>query len=88
TEQLVNCSLYFARRGTQRLEHLCEAEWDLLVVDEAHHHVWSEDAQSREYQAIGQLAAHVPGVLLLTATPEQLGMVSPFASLRLLDPTR
>ncbi len=37
TEQLVICSLDFARRSKQRLEHLCEAEWDLLVVDEAHH---------------------------------------------------
>ncbi|MDU3747534.1 MAG: SNF2-related protein, partial [Escherichia coli] len=62
TEQLVICSLDFARRSKQRLEHLCEAEWDLLVVDEAHHLVWSEDAPSREYQAIEQLAEHVPGV--------------------------
>ncbi|STM08254.1 RNA polymerase-associated protein [Escherichia coli] len=82
------CSLDFARRSKQRLEHLCEAEWDLLVVDEAHHLVWSEDAPSREYQAIEQLAEHVPGVLLLTATPEQLGMESHFARLRLLDPNR
>ncbi|MGC6746415.1 hypothetical protein ACP0HM_29275 [Escherichia coli] len=44
--------------------------------------------QSREYQAIEQLAEHVPGVLLLTATPEQLGMESHFARLRLLDPNR
>ncbi|MFQ9949461.1 MAG: RNA polymerase-associated protein RapA [Escherichia coli] len=88
TEQLVICSLDFARRSKQRLEHLCEAEWDLLVVDEAHHLVWSEDAPSREYQAIEQLAEHVPGVLLLTATPEQLGMESHFARLRLLDPNR
>ncbi|BCG08047.1 RNA polymerase-associated protein RapA [Buttiauxella agrestis] len=88
TEQLVICSLDFVRRSKQRLEHLCEAEWDLLVVDEAHHLVWSENAPSREYQAIEQLAEHVPGILLLTATPEQLGMESHFARLRLLDPSR
>ncbi|MFB5744353.1 RNA polymerase-associated protein RapA [Cedecea sp. S5-13] len=88
TEQLVICSLDFVRRNKQRLENLCEAEWDLLVVDEAHHLVWSEDAPSREYQAIEQLAEHVPGILLLTATPEQLGMESHFARLRLLDPNR
>lgn len=88
TEQLVICSLDFVRRSKQRLEHLCDAEWDLMVVDEAHHLVWSEDAPSREYQAIEQLAEHVPGVLLLTATPEQLGMESHFARLRLLDPNR
>ncbi|WP_312980549.1 RNA polymerase-associated protein RapA [Atlantibacter sp.] len=88
TEQLVICSLDFVRRNKQRLEHLCEAEWDLMVVDEAHHLVWSEAAPSREYLAIEQLAAQVPGVLLLTATPEQLGLESHFARLRLLDPNR
>ena len=45
-------------------------------------------APSRAYLAIEQLAEHVPGVLLLTATPEQLGMESHFARLRLLDPNR
>ncbi|WP_313575124.1 RNA polymerase-associated protein RapA, partial [Pseudescherichia sp.] len=88
TEQLVICSLDFVRRSKQRLEHLCDAEWDMLVVDEAHHLVWSEEAPSREYMAIEQLAERVPGVLLLTATPEQLGLESHFARLRLLDPNR
>lgn len=50
--------------------------------------MWSEDAPSREYMAIEQLAERVPGILLLTATPEQLGMESHFARLRLLDPSR
>ncbi|QCT19843.1 RNA polymerase-associated protein RapA [Jejubacter calystegiae] len=88
TEQLVICSLDFVRRNKQRLEQLSEAMWDLLVVDEAHHLVWSTDAPSREYQAIEQIASQTPGVLLLTATPEQLGMESHFARLRLLDPDR
>lgn len=88
TEQLVICSLDFVRRNKQRLEHLCEGSWDIMVVDEAHHLVWSEDEPGREYLAIEQLAASIPGVLLLTATPEQLGMESHFARLRLLDPNR
>jgi ATP-dependent helicase HepA len=88
TEQLVICSLDFVRRNKQRLEELADAQWDLLVVDEAHHLAWSEDAPSREYQVIEQLAEHIPGVLLLTATPEQLGQQSHFARLRLLDPNR
>lgn len=87
TEQLVICSLDFVRRSKQRLEHLCEAEWDLMVVDEAHHLVWSEDAPSREYQAIEQLAECVPGILLLTATPERLGMESHFAACACSTPT-
>ncbi len=76
TEQLVICSLDFVRRNKQRLEELADAQWDLLVVDEAHHLAWSEEAPSREYQVIEQLAEHIPGVLLLTATPEQLGQQS------------
>ncbi|MXP59957.1 RNA polymerase-associated protein RapA [Pantoea sp. Taur] len=88
TEQLIICSLDFVRRNKQRLELLADADWDLLVVDEAHHLAWSEDAPSREYQVIEQLAEKTPGVLLLTATPEQLGLESHFARLRLLDPNR
>jgi len=88
TEQLVICSLDFVRRNKQRLEQLADAQWDLLVVDEAHHLAWSEDAPSREYLVIEQLAENIPGVLLLTATPEQLGQQSHFARLRLLDPSR
>ncbi|KOC88886.1 RNA polymerase-associated protein RapA [Winslowiella iniecta] len=88
TEQLVICSLDFVRRNKQRLEKMADAEWDLLIVDEAHHLAWSEGEPSREYRVIEQLAEHIPGVLLLTATPEQLGMESHFARLRLLDPDR
>ncbi|WP_370549194.1 RNA polymerase-associated protein RapA [Edwardsiella tarda] len=88
TEQLVICSLDFVRRSKQRLEQLADAGWDLLVVDEAHHLAWSEQAPSREYQVIEQLAEQIPGVLLLTATPEQLGQESHFARLRLLDADR
>nr|WP_024967040.1 RNA polymerase-associated protein RapA [Pantoea sp. IMH] len=88
TEQLVICSLDFVRRNKQRLEMLADAAWDLLIVDEAHHLAWEEGEPSREYQVIEQLAEQIPGVLLLTATPEQLGLESHFARLRLLDPNR
>ncbi|MBS0923010.1 RNA polymerase-associated protein RapA [Providencia sp. JGM181] len=88
TEQLVLCSLDFVRRNKQRFDQLVEAGWDMMVVDEAHHLQWSETAPSREYQVIETLAEHVPSVLLLTATPEQLGQESHFARLRLLDPSR
>ncbi|PWC16829.1 RNA polymerase-associated protein RapA [Brenneria corticis] len=88
TEQLVICSLDFVRRNAQRFEQLVNADWGLLVVDEAHHLSWSEEAPSPEYQAVERLAANIPAVLLLTATPEQLGQQSHFARLRLLDPNR
>ncbi|WP_233970200.1 RNA polymerase-associated protein RapA [Pectobacterium versatile] len=88
TEQLVICSLGFVQRSAQRFAQLVNADWDLLVVDEAHHLVWSEEIPSPEYQAIETLARATPAVLLLTATPEQLGQQSHFARLRLLDPNR
>ncbi|QQK70942.1 RNA polymerase-associated protein RapA [Pectobacterium versatile] len=88
TEQLVICSLGFVQRSAQRFAQLVNADWDLLVVDEAHHLVWSEESPSPEYQAIETLARATPAVLLLTATPEQLGQQSHFARLRLLDPNR
>lgn len=64
------------------------AGWDLMVVDEAHHLVWHPENASPEYRLVEQLAKATPGVLLLTATPEQLGQESHFARLRLLDPDR
>jgi len=67
---------------------LFAAGWDLMVVDEAHHLVWHEEQASDEYNLVEQLAQVIPGVLLLTATPEQLGQDSHFARLRLLDPNR
>ncbi|MDH4551060.1 RNA polymerase-associated protein RapA [Pseudomonas sp. BN607] len=67
---------------------LFAAGWDLMVVDEAHHLVWHEDQVSAEYGLVEQLSQVIPGVLLLTATPEQLGQDSHFARLRLLDPNR
>ncbi|MGO1297605.1 MAG: RNA polymerase-associated protein RapA [Vibrio sp.] len=88
TQQFVLCSLEFLRKSRRRIEQAVDAEWDLLVVDEAHHLEWSEDNPSREYQVVEALAERTPGVLLLTATPEQLGRESHFARLRLLDPDR
>ncbi|GEA50464.1 RNA polymerase-associated protein RapA [Vibrio inusitatus NBRC 102082] len=88
TQQLVLCSLDFLKSSPKRHQQVLEAEWDLLVVDEAHHLEWSVEAPSSEYMAIESLASKIPAVLLLTATPEQLGRESHFARLRLLDPDR
>ncbi|KGY11090.1 ATP-dependent helicase [Vibrio tubiashii] len=88
TQQYVLCSLDFLRKSRQRFEQALEGDWDLLVVDEAHHLEWSPEQPSREYQVVEGLAERTPGVLLLTATPEQLGRESHFARLRLLDSDR
>lgn len=88
TEQLVLCSLEFLSSRPEVFRQCRDSGWDLLVVDEAHHLQWSEDDPGFEYQLIGQLAASTKGILLLTATPEQLGRSSHYARLRLLDPER
>ncbi len=88
SEQLVLCSLHFLRQHPKRFKQALEGRWDLLVIDEAHHLHWSQQAVSPQYDMVEQLAACTPGVLLLTATPEQLGKASHYARLRLLDPHR
>nr|WP_031566686.1 RNA polymerase-associated protein RapA [Legionella wadsworthii] len=87
-EQLVLCSLDFLMENEKAREQVTNCGWDLLVVDEAHHLHWSEEEKSPEYECIEDLAAQSKGVLLLTATPEQAGIASHFARLRLLDPSR
>ena len=87
-EQLALVSLEFLLEDDKAADWLQASDWDLLVVDEAHHLVWHEDAASPEYNLVEQLAGQIPAVLLLTATPEQLGQASHFARLRLLDPDR
>lgn len=88
SEQLILCSLNFLRQYPKRFQTALQGNWDLLVVDEAHHLHWSQQAVSPGYAMIEQLAACTKGVLLLTATPEQLGKASHYARLRLLDPHR
>src|SRR5210317_40972 len=70
------------------LELALLASWDMLVVDEAHHLGWSEEAASHGYLALEQLCRAIESVLLLSATPEHLGPEGHFARLRLLDPQR
>lgn len=88
TEQLVICSLDFLMENQEAHKQVLESEWDLLIVDEAHHLRWSVDAVSPEYAFIENLSRKSKGLLLLTATPEQAGIESHFARLRLIDPSR
>ncbi len=87
-EQLVLCSLDFLTSHPTARSDALAAGWDLMVVDEAHHLTWSPQASSPEYQLVESLAAQTRGLLLLTGTPEQVGVASHFARLRLLDPAR
>lgn len=88
TESLIICALDWLKAHPHRVQQAIEAEFDCLIVDEAHHLAWSENAPSAAYLLVKQLVNAIPSVLLLTATPEQLGLESHFARLRLLDPER
>jgi ATP-dependent helicase HepA len=87
-EQLIICSIDGLMRHQAMQQQLLQCQWDLLVVDEAHHLHWSENEVSSDYQLVEQVGKQAKGLLLLTATPEQAGLDSHFARLRLLDPDR
>ena len=61
-----------------------DAQWDLVIFDEAHH----LDELPGAHALAEALAAHTPGLLLLTATPESIGLKAHFERLKLLDPHR
>jgi len=86
--QLVICSLAFLADNENRKRQVIEAGWDLVIADEAHHLEWTPDSASNEYALVEALAKVSPGILLLSATPQQLGPEGHFARLRLLDPDR
>ncbi len=86
--QIVSVSLDYLTTSQQRYAQVLETEWDLLIVDEAHHLEWTPLEVSTAYQMVEGLAEKIPSVLLLTATPQQLGPEGHFARLRLLDPAR
>lgn len=87
--QLVLCSTDFITRTEGALNAALASSWDMLIVDEAHHLYWNpEDGGSEDYNVIKALAEKIAGLLLLTATPEQAGIESHFARLRLLDPAK
>ncbi|HLU13326.1 MAG TPA: RNA polymerase-associated protein RapA [Arenimonas sp.] len=87
-EQCVIASVDWLASHERRARQAREAGWDLLLVDEAHHLSWGPDYVSPAYALVEDLSLRTPGLLLLTATPEQLGLGGHFARLRLLDPAR
>ena len=83
TEQHIIISSRFMHESRWN-EALLDAEFDLLIIDEAHH--LQPDAP--EFSAVKSLCEAVPSLLLLTATPEQEGAEGHFQRLQLLDPDR
>jgi len=87
-EQLVIAAIDWISDDAKRARQVAAANWDLVVVDEAHHLEWTPEQQSASYTLVETLAANAQGLILLTATPQQLGRSGHFARLRLLDPAR
>ena len=87
-DQLVLAPLGWLAHHATRRQQAIDAGWNLLVVDEAHHLTWHPELPSPEYTLVEALGQAVSGLLLLTATPQQLGPEGHFARLRLLDPDR
>ncbi|MCF8069657.1 MAG: RNA polymerase-associated protein RapA [Desulfobacterales bacterium] len=81
--QLGICSIDFLNNDKRKAQTI-EVGWDMLIVDEAHHII----EESPEYLFLEDLGQNTRGLMLLTATPDQLGERSHFAHLRLLDPAR
>jgi len=71
-------------QNNKRKRQILEAGWDMIVIDEAHHIT----DEIRTYQFIQTLSQSVFGLILLTATPEQMGIKNHFLHLQLLDPER
>ena len=87
-QQLMLCSLNLFSENEVRLGQVLDTDWDLVVIDEAHHLRWTPEGSSPEYEIVASISLASKGLLLLTATPEQLGRAGHFARLRLLDPHR
>ena len=88
SSQFIICALSWITNNEVRQAQALDSLWDILVVDEAHHLNWTPSDISPAYACIEALARKVSSLLLLTATPEQLGIDGHFARLRLLDPDR
>lgn len=70
------------------IEDLLKIDWDMTIVDEAHHLVCEDGFTSREYTLVNAISKKTKGLLLLTGTPLQLNPESQFNRLKMLDPTR
>ena len=82
-QQLGIVSIDFLKKKNSRSQ-IIEAGWDMVVIDEAHHITDDE----KTYGFIKNLARATFGLMLLTATPEQMGVKNHFRHLQLLDPER
>lgn len=90
----VICSLPFAandRTKPPRPELILEAEWDLIIFDEAHRvRRWRQGGRrittTKAYELADELKELVDGLLLLSATPMQLDPFELYSLIELVEP--
>ncbi len=84
----------FATHTDERMDEIASVDWDVVIVDEAHHaRVYksgSGTTTTRPYRLVRRLADFDAGgrrsLLLLTATPMQLNTTELYYLIELLDP--
>jgi SNF2 family DNA or RNA helicase len=86
----VICSLPFAS-NPKRAEQIVEAEWDLVIFDEAHRVRRSRQSAKKTrvtlaYRLADELKELVNGLLLLTATPMQVDPFELYSLIELVEP--
>lgn len=84
------CSMTFASRD-ERMGQIVEADWDLVIFDEAHkvrRSMQSADRTqtTRAYRLADDLKETSTGLLLLTATPMQLHPFELYSLIELVEP--
>lgn len=83
-EQLLEAQLFICPLGVDVGTAFGATEWDLVIVDEAHH----LQPDSDDLALVEALAARVQHMILLSATPDRDGEAAHFKRLALLDPDR
>ena len=69
-------------------EEAFQSDWDLLIIDEAHHMRWDPEGPEEKWALAKKLSEKSRGLMLLTATPQQYGLPTQFGLLNLVDPER
>ena len=83
-DQLLDAQLFICPLGIEVGESFVQTDWDMVIVDEAHH----LQPDSVAFALLEQLAAKTEHVIFLSATPDRDGEKAHFRRLALLDPAR
>ncbi len=83
-EQLLSAQLFVCPLGVDVGESFAQIQWDIVIVDEAHH----LRPGSAEFALVDRLAVQTNHVIFLSATPDRDGEEAHFHRLALLDPAR